>query len=406
MPQYGSSLSESPDPRIDWHVEAIIEALPLRRLRILLLAMLPIAALPAFAADGSALPMTGSSCDDQLRARNDQPYHSHHLILENDTVDSWVGLHHSDRWYTNGIKAIDTRGPENPVTAFHCWMPNLLGWFGKEDQDQAGKIAYKYDFGWAVGQLVFTPQSITTPQPQPTDRFWGGWLYLGAIVQRHSVIPQTSVFLESETVEVDYGLVGPISLAETFQKGIHSLIGAPAPQGWGNQLRNEAGIQVTYLKSVRELMPVKIASGLETDITVHRGFNVGTVFDYANAGVTWRIGNRLREAPIGTIESPTLGELGHPNGRWYFLLRIDGKLVAHNTFIDGSLVQNAPYDSLVRSKMGVVQGSAGAVYEFGGGEGKGWRLSFLLHRRSPEFNVPGSTSPTQTFGTIAVERGL
>jgi hypothetical protein len=383
-----------------------LTVLPPGRWRIFLLAALSIMASPAFAAGQGAPSIAGNTCGDKLRERNSQPYHSHHLIVENDTVDTWFGLHHSDRWYTNGIKAIDTRGPEDPATAFHCWMPDLLGWFGPEDRAHAEKREYKYDFGWALGQLMFTPQSITMPQPQPTDRFWGGWLYLGAVVQRHSVTPGTSVFLESETVEVDYGLVGPISLAETFQKGVHSLVGAPAPQGWGNQLRDEAGIQVTYLKSVRELMPVKIASGLETDLTVHHGFNVGTVFDYANAGITWRIGNRLREAPIGTIESPTLGELGHPNGRWYFLLRIDGKLVAHNTFIDGSLVQNAPYDSLVRSKMGVVQGSAGAVWEFGGSEGKGWRLSFLLHRRSPEFNVPGSTSPTQTFGTIAIERGL
>jgi hypothetical protein len=379
----------------------------LRRLRIFLSATSLLAALPAFA-DGAGAPLiNGSSCDEKLRARNNQPYHSHHLLVENDTVDTWFGLHHSDRWYTNGIKAIDTRGPENPATGFHCWAPKLLGLFDYENQDHSGKIDYKYDFGWALGQLMFTPQSITTPQPQPTDRFWGGWLYVGAVVQRHSVLRDTKVFLESETVEVDYGLVGPISLAETFQKGIHSVVGAPAPQGWGNQLRNEPGIQVTYLKSVRELMPVKISSGLETDLTVHRGFNVGTLFDYANAGVTWRIGNRLGDAPIGTIESPTLGELGQSKGRWYFLLRVDGKLVAHNTFIDGSLFINAPYDSLVRSRTGVVQGSAGVVYEFGGeGDKGGWRLSFLLHRRSPEFNVPGGISPTQTFGTIAVERGL
>ncbi len=336
-----------------------------------------------------------------LRAQNEDANHrqSHHFLLENDAFDEKLGLHASDRWYTNGIKVIDTEAPKNAPAGLHCWLPDLLDWFGAGDK-------YRYEFGWALAQQMFTPQQIQVSASQPNDRFWGGWLYVGAIVQRHIVDDNRSV-TRSEILEVDYGVVGPMSLAELFQKGIHGLIGAQQPQGWSNQLRNEPGMQVTYLDSQRVGGVHTFDGGLQTDLTMHRGFNVGTLFDYGNAGLTWRWGKGLEQGPIGTIESPTLGDLGRTSQRWYFLARIDAKLVAHNTFIDGSILRNAPYDSSVHSKPGVLQGSIGGVYEFATGPAREWRVSFLLHRRTPEFNVPaGPAAPTQTYGTLAIERGF
>jgi hypothetical protein len=47
----------------------------------------------------------------------------------------------------------------------------------------------------------------------------------------------TYTFLDK--LELDIGVVGPLSFAEEVQKGWHSMFGLHKPKGWDNQLENK-----------------------------------------------------------------------------------------------------------------------------------------------------------------------
>ena len=197
-----------------------------------------------------------------------------------------------------------------------------------------------------------------------------------------------------------HGFIGPLSMARQAQDIVHRAIDVYLPRGWGNQLRTEFAVQATYSRSKRiTATPRKDVVGL--DFASHYGFGLGTLFDYVNAGLTARFGYGLDDAPLGTIESPSLGGFADRGNRAYWLLRLDAKRSFHNTFIDGSLFRRAPQDSLVERRPVLLQATLGAVLELEAFPIR--RIAFLLHRRSAEFNVPSGIAPIQTFATVQLE---
>lgn len=359
----------------------------------------------AFAAHGQT-PAEGATaknpCDShELFGRGD--FHSprgKHFQLENDSISNRVGLGESDRWYTNGAKFTETLDIRDAPSVLLCIPKPLAAW--------AREHYANLQFGFSFGQLMFTPQVITDPAPQPNDRYWSGFLYFGQIIQGHPKGPDGKALDRViDSFEINYGVVGPASLAQQTQKFIHSLEGAPKPAGWSNQLRNEAAVQATYTRQIQVCPPDK-GSHFQWDCTAHYGGSIGTVFDYGNAGFGMRFGTNLDEAPVGTIENPALGDLHKSANRWYFMVQGDAKGVLHNSFIDGSLLRGNPYSSPLKSKFGVAQLTGGFVFEFkdSAADSGGTRLSFLLHRRSAEFNAPSGSQPIFTFATLGIEWDL
>ncbi|BBI99947.1 hypothetical protein FGKAn22_16400 [Ferrigenium kumadai] len=315
-----------------------------------------------------------------------------HILWENDLFTSKL-LGRSDKWYTNGIKLASS------------YKPNCIpGWVPDQLHDTLSSVMndQEYDlvFGFAVGQLMFTPKNLTTPLPQPMDRFWGGLLYTGMLVQRQPKGHRD----ELETLEVDYGVTGPLSGAEQLQKLIHSLSKSTSPQGWNNQIRTEPAIQITYSRTVHTPQHRISGSPLSVDFAWHYGAVGGTLFDYVNGGLTARLGTKLTDITPGTIENPAIGQFSKIDSAAYLLARLDMKGIVHNTFIDGSMLRTAPHVSYVSSKQIVPQLTFGMVLEWQGkGEGEGRRVSILFHRRGSEFRSPAGPAPIFNFGTIAYE---
>ncbi|MFZ3019465.1 MAG: lipid A deacylase LpxR family protein [Gallionella sp.] len=315
-----------------------------------------------------------------------------HVLWENDVLTSKL-LGKSDKWYTDGIKWASSYKP-------NCtpgWLPdklqNTLADLMQEDR-------YDIVYGVTVGQLMFTPKNLATALPQPMDRFWGGWLYTGMQVQRQPRDDSN----ELETLEVDYGVTGALSGAEQVQRVIHRLSNSTPPQGWNNQIKTEPSIQITYSRTFHTPQRRIPGTALSSDFAWHYGAVAGTLFDYVNGGVTARLGTRLTDVTPGTIENPAIGQFSKLSNAAYLMTRLDMKAVAHNTFIDGSLLREAPHDSQVTSKQIVPQLSLGVVLEWAGkGNDEGKRLSILLHRRGSEFRSPAGPAPIFNFGTIAWE---
>src|SRR5215208_7140763 len=144
-------------------------------------------------------------------------FNSQTIYWENDNFG--IGRK-SDRFYTNGVKVTMGLAPEEWPSlsaraqryriAFCKHTPTPIC---SEDQPVESLIL-------TLGQNFYTPTSITTVTPQPNDRPWAGWLYIGlaeAIVNA----PQTV----SNTFEVQVGILGPGAGAGATQKFIHKDLG-------------------------------------------------------------------------------------------------------------------------------------------------------------------------------------
>ena len=187
------------------------------------------------------------------------------IFIENDSFGS------SDQYYTNGIK-IGGGIPADKVSKFFTRPPNAL-------LDAITDGASNH-FGLFIGQNMYTPRDITVAAPQPNDRPWAAWLYIGAVAQ--SVKDD-----RLHTVEFDLGIIGPPALGRQVQTASHKLVDAPEPQGWGNQIRTEPGFLLTYLHKRR----YGDSSGLQ--LVPHVGASIGTIATFARAGALLRAGQNI-----------------------------------------------------------------------------------------------------------------
>ena len=211
---------------------------------------------------------------------------------------------------------------------------------------QLGFQSYVGKFGYAVGQSIFTPADITASPPQLDERPYAGWLYAGAILQRRGFgywgLPA------QEDLELDLGVVGPWSLAKDAQIWVHQVRAFDIPRGWRHQLKNEPGIRLKYQRSLRlHLFGQDPFTG---EILPHAGFSLGNVETSFRAGGLVRMGIHLADDfGVQTIDSLGTAGSGRPKegalrSRWSgsVFAGAEGRTVAHNIFLDGSLFRPSP----------------------------------------------------------------
>ena len=234
----------------------------------------------------------------------------------------------ADRHYTNGIR-LSYLGAES----------NVPDWI-----DQAADAvpflpeAGTRRVGFALGQSMFTPENISRKTPDPNDRPYVGWLY-GSI----GIVSELDDRLD--ILELDFGIVGPVSLADRTQKFVHDITGSTKPRGWDSQIPNEPGILVSYQRKWRGLIEAS-PFGLGIDFTPYAGGNLGNVLTQAVLGGTIRIGfdlpadfgpPRIRPSLTGSdyfLPRQTLG--------WYLFAGVEGRAVLRNIFLDGALLHDGP----------------------------------------------------------------
>jgi lipid A 3-O-deacylase len=297
------------------------------------------------------------------------------VFIENDSFGS------TDQYYTNGIK-IGGGVPAERLTKLFSVPPSALL--------NAISEGASNHLGLFFGQNLYTPRDITISAPQPYDRPWAAWLYLGAVAQR---VKEDHL----HTVEFDLGLVGPAALGEEVQTFWHKLVDAPKPQGWDNQIRTEPGFLVSYLHKRR----FGNRSGVQ--IVPHAGASIGTIMTFARAGAIVRLGQHMTGfgpdgiEPGGAMLKNTRRE-GEHGGRdpyeWFVFGGIDGRAVAHNIFVDGSLFRSGPG----------VDGRS-FVYDFTAGLSvriDKIRFSITRVKRSEEFATPLGGGGSQRFHSINI----
>jgi hypothetical protein len=251
------------------------------------------------------------------------------LTEENDSFINPWGIH-PDRHYTQGLKAVVLLGPHQFTGVSGALDRWLSPWGFQTESAQVGWVL--------VGQHIYTPGSITVPEPILDDRPYAGWLYTGPIFQRRGHTPAgTPVF---ENWELDLGVVGPASLADQSQGEVHRRwFPDYVPLGWSHQLHNEFGLELKYGRRWRCLLP-GIAPRF-ADVLPQVGASIGNVRTHVNAGAFVRAGWNLPD-DFGPVinESTVAPHRGlSPATPWigaHVFAGVEGRVVARDLFLDGN----------------------------------------------------------------------
>jgi lipid A 3-O-deacylase len=254
------------------------------------------------------------------------------VIEENDSFFD------SDDHYTQGLR-LGYLGPD--VGAGSGWNEpfDALGSLLPVFPANAGERSRRYAL--SLGQSMFTPTVISTDTPDPNDRPYAGWLYVGA-----SLLQDTDRRM-LEHLELQLGVVGPAALGKQVQRRWHALIGGTEPEGWDSQLENEPGIVLSYERKWRLTLAGDSTTGV--DLIPELGASLGNIFTYGEAGAMLRFGHNL-EADYGPARiRPALSGTDYFN-RDYLdgdfgicgFVGVQGRAIARNIFLDGNSFRSGP----------------------------------------------------------------
>lgn len=312
------------------------------------------------------------------------------VFIENDSFGG------TDQYYTNGIK-FGCGIPAGRVSKLFTLPPDALL---RQITDGA-----QNHFGLFLGQNLYTPRDISITGPQPNDRPWAAWLYVGAVAQsvKEEVLDSGITEGRLHTVEVDLGVVGPPALGRQVQSFWHRhIVDAPEPKGWGNQIRGEPGFMVSYLHKRR------YGNRNGVQFVPHAGLSLGTIMTFVRTGGIVRIGQNMTGFGPDSIEpggamlknarflKDSEGGAGdvRRDFEWFAFAGVDGRVIGHNIFLDGSLFRDGPG---VQRRDTVYDISAGLSLRL-----DQLRVSVTRIKRSEEFRTPAGGDGRQRFYSVNI----
>ncbi len=293
--------------------------------------------------------------------------------VENDAASTFKGT--SDQYYTSGLRLGYTSGTNG--------VPNVLAGLGRAVWgDGVQRISID------ISQSIFTPRDTQASRPNPRDRPYAGYLNatLGLLHDTDST---------RSLLALSLGVVGPSSLGRVVQNGFHDIIGDTPNRGWSAQLKDEPAVELLAERTYR--LPVAQFYGLETDALPTLTAGVGTVRDYVQAGVSFRLGQGL-SSDFGAprIRPGLSGSDAYTPNRpfaWYVFAGADGQGIARDLFLDGSTFRNRSPSVDKRPYLGEFQAGLAAMFH-------GVRLTYTQTWQTESFK--GQKSGLFNFGSLAL----
>jgi lipid A 3-O-deacylase len=244
----------------------------------------------------------------------------------------------TDGHYTNGLRAAWVSENKEWPRGF----ANAIAPPGVLRTLDPGSATHRVGAG--INQNLFTPQDTAPAHLIREDRPYAAWLYATFLLQstyREGTEPSTQ-----DTWSLDLGMTGPVALGDETQNNFHDVIGANRAFGWGNQLKSEPTLGVSFERKYKtrslDLLP---SLGLALDAVPNFVASVGNAYTYAGAGTLVRLGNfgpndfgpaRIRPTVPG---SDTFYD-GAP-WRAYLFGGLQGRLIARNMFLDGNAFRDS-----------------------------------------------------------------
>lgn len=303
------------------------------------------------------------------------------FYMENDVAFK------TDFYYTGGMKISYLSQDLRTRAAASPWQRALwdqLPFYSEE--------GYRNNIGLALGVQVYTPQDTQSTELIEQDRPYAGWTYLAySFISRNTAV--------QHTLETRIGMVGPDSRAREIQDAIHEATGNRLQQGWEHQLNNELGLNLHYERR-RRLVSTRLGDRWQFELFGNMGGAVGNINTYANAGTVMRIGRHMGDdfgPSLIAFSSASPVPLSHDVTHWGygFFLGVDGRVVAHNIFLDGNTFSESHSVPKKRVVGGVGYGF-GLHYD-------AWRFVFANALSSREFE--GQPKP-QWYSSFMLSRAF
>ena len=253
------------------------------------------------------------------------------IIEENDLLVK------TDRHYTQGTK-VSSLYADDTLPGWLASLAKHIPRIGMGDGQGPNKHGYE------LGQSIFTPADLKTKQILKTDRPYAGWLYTGMILQRRGMLEEWPVL---ESFQIDVGIIGPHSLAEDAQIGVHEFRGFDIPRGWRHQLHDEPGLALKYQRSW--LFSPSSEGPRWVDLIPQAGLSLGNVETSFRVGTLFRLGVNLpHDFGISTISSLATTEGGWSEGQstgrygFYVFGAAESWTVLYTVFLDGNTFRRSP----------------------------------------------------------------
>ena len=312
------------------------------------------------------------------------------FMFENDLFGD------SDAQYTNGLK-LSWLSPDlkrlDGVVGLPRVLLSLVQGLNAFERQLIDDELRQFNIGFGLGQMMFTPDDTQAPALVVNDRPYAGWLY-GSL----TLVSKND--RTADTLELQAGMVGPASLAQSAQKFVHDIRDLPSPRGWDNQLDNEPGLVVYYERKWR-LTRKRMSVGLAYDVIGHTGIALGNVADYLAAGAETRFGWNLPDdfgtsliRPGGDANAPTVATRSAARSRMpgvYAFAAFGGRLVGRDLFLDGNTFSDS-HDIDKKHLVGDLVIGASVIY-------RSVKISYAQVFRSKEFD---GQRRRHKFGSLSV----
>ena len=164
-----------------------------------------------------------------------------------------------DRYYTNGLF----------ITFRHA-----------TDQSRLKETVNKRIWEVEAGQKMYNPISGYVSDVERIDRPFAGYLYAGASM---NWLYQSENNLK---LSVQFGTIGPSSLADEGQMLLHDVIGFYEVRGWDSQVKDEFGVNL--MAEYNHLL--HRGTDQKTDFTLTSQAGLGNTFSGAGIGLMFRAG--------------------------------------------------------------------------------------------------------------------
>lgn len=300
----------------------------------------------------------------------------------------------TDRFYTSGAK-FSWLTADLSSWGERGWRKGVLALLPFVNREGTVK-----QFGFSLGQQIYTPSDRDRATPAANDRPYAGWSYAEI-----SFIAKNGH--RADIVSLQAGMIGPSSRAADTQRIVHEWLNDSVPAGWDAQLRDELGVNFIYERRYRGYGHT-LGRTLGLDVIPHGGVSLGNVQTHLNLGATLRLGLNL-PSDFG-VQLARGGAIGaSPNDdhdprvaadrdlSFFLFGGADGRAVARNIFLDGNTwkergpsVDKRPFVADLQAGFGL---SAGR-----------WQLTGTYVRRTREFRT--QPEATSDFGSITLSVAL
>ncbi|MDE8348044.1 MAG: lipid A deacylase LpxR family protein [Acidocella sp.] len=296
-------------------------------------------------------------------------------ILTLQTENDAYSLPGTDRYYTNGF-SLGYVGPTGS-------LPSPIAALGHTVFSSG---AQRLEIN--LQQVIYTPVNTQALNPNPQDRPYAGHLTLnGAIIQDTSNT--------RSVLQASIGMIGPAALGQPVQNGFHSLIGNPSSKGWSHQLRNEPTLDFMASRTWRYDLAKFDQGGLTLQMLSQASAQLGSTEIYGQVGSIVRLGSGLDSdfgpSVIGPVMSGTEAYTPTQPFVWYVFGGISGRMVAHDTLVQGNNFQSSRGVGLVPLQGDAEVGLAIILY--------GLRISATEIFTTPEFH---GAAPAFQYGSVTI----